>query len=919
MEKIPYFILALLISLVAGEAGFSSAVIGVQNIRGSRYKALAGLLFGPGVLIAAFLLLKGMAGPIPIAIAYLITLIHALYGFTHRLKVRGGVLVRCDGDGTDAVIPGGVTGIAGWVFKDHFRLLHVTIPDSVRAIGSGAFSGCGELRSVTIPAGVRSIEAHTFSGCRSLTSVIIPEGAGSIGEGAFAACAELKSVTVPESVVRIHPEAFKDCPKLTVICTEGSYAHRYCLEHDLSFIFDYQFEAFHGLLPPGFEKLASPFLADEEKPYIFISYSHKDRDTVLPILRDLYEEGWRVWYDEGLTIGDCYDETLEARVRGCAAFLLFVSRNSLNSFYCRENEIPWAVDAARPVIKCVLERGKDLDIPGGSVIGTVDKNSIPQALERVDGLMKGERRTAKGITVVVDPLARDGAGGDGFAYGLYSASGSVTARAILLEARNNGCAVYDAAEQGPDEDKLRNCACLVVFLDKAFLADKGLTDTLLGAYRSGRDMAVCQLEAIGDEDLPQELIGLHKMQWLNYAFGINADMNTKLARHLQKRGCRDTAALPGFKYEKTDEGIVITRYTGMDPEPRIESGYGGTPVIEIADHAFANCACLKNVVIPENVVRIGNGAFENCGNLLHVTLPGSLVSIGEGAFALCVALTSVTIPEKVTRISAGLFRNCGGLKTVALPENVTQIGDGAFKGCEKLDTVNIPSGISRIGKYAFEGCEDLKAFPFPEGITRIEEGSFKGCFRLRSFTLPDSLLVIGDSAFEGCYKPASLTLPGCVTSIGPFAFKKCSGLKSVTLPDSLLRMGEGAFEACMALGSIVIPGGVREIEKGVFKACEKIRTAALPDGLVSIGDEAFCYCHGLTSVNIPAGVTSIGAHAFDRCFTMKSLFIPDSVTDIGEMAFYGCDKSFTVLCPPHSHARDYCLRNGIRSGAPASR
>ena len=221
-----------------------------------------------------------------------------MHGFTHRLKVRGGVLVRCDGDGTDAVIPRGVTGIAGWVFKDHFRLLHVTIPDSVRAIGTGAFSGCGELRSVTIPAGVRSIEAHTFRGCRSLTSVIIPEGAGSIGEGAFAACAELKSVTVPESMVRIHPEAFKDCPKLTVICAEGSYAHRYCLEHDLSFIFDYQFEAFHGLLPPGFEKLASPFLADEEKPYIFISYAHRDRERIAPILRQLTALRYRVpqWY-----------------------------------------------------------------------------------------------------------------------------------------------------------------------------------------------------------------------------------------------------------------------------------------------------------------------------------------------------------------------------------------------------------------------------------------------------------------------------------------------------------------------------------------------------------------------------------------------------------------------------------------------
>ena len=78
-------------------------------------------------------------------------------------------------------------------------------------------------------------------------------------------------------------------------------------------------------------RCGAPFLADEESPFIFISYSHKDRDTVLGIIKELYESGWKIWYDEGLTIGDSYDETLETHVRNCAAFLLFVTENSLQS------------------------------------------------------------------------------------------------------------------------------------------------------------------------------------------------------------------------------------------------------------------------------------------------------------------------------------------------------------------------------------------------------------------------------------------------------------------------------------------------------------------------------------------------------------------------------------------------------------
>ena len=76
---------------------------------------------------------------------------------------------------------------------------------------------------------------------------------------------------------------------------------------------------------------------------------------------------------------------------------------------------------------------------------------------------------------------------------------------------------------------------------------------------------------------------LDKMHALNFVHGITPDMNKKLTRHLQKRGCRNAAALPGFEYEKTDEGIVIKKYTGTDPEPKLEREYDGIPVVEIAE------------------------------------------------------------------------------------------------------------------------------------------------------------------------------------------------------------------------------------------------------------------------------------------------------------------------------------------------
>ena len=35
------------------------------------------------------------------------------------------------------------------------------------------------------------------------------------------------------------------------------------------------------------------------RPFLFISYAHKQSDAVVSTIRILHEKGWRLWYDEG--------------------------------------------------------------------------------------------------------------------------------------------------------------------------------------------------------------------------------------------------------------------------------------------------------------------------------------------------------------------------------------------------------------------------------------------------------------------------------------------------------------------------------------------------------------------------------------------------------------------------------------------
>ena len=34
------------------------------------------------------------------------------------------------------------------------------------------------------------------------------------------------------------------------------------------------------------------------RPYLFISYAHKQSEEVVSTIRILHENGWRLWYDE---------------------------------------------------------------------------------------------------------------------------------------------------------------------------------------------------------------------------------------------------------------------------------------------------------------------------------------------------------------------------------------------------------------------------------------------------------------------------------------------------------------------------------------------------------------------------------------------------------------------------------------------
>lgn len=100
---------------------------------------------------------------------------------------------------------------------------------------------------------------------------------------------------------------------------------------------------------------------DESKPYIFISYSHRDSEKVVEIINNLRDRGYNVWYDEGIDPGTEWDENIADHVQNCSYFIAFVSNNYIGSKNCKD-ELNYSRDLDKDQLLVYLE---NVDLPGG--------------------------------------------------------------------------------------------------------------------------------------------------------------------------------------------------------------------------------------------------------------------------------------------------------------------------------------------------------------------------------------------------------------------------------------------------------------------------------------------------------------------------------------------------------------------------
>lgn len=385
---------------------------------------------------------------------------------------------------------------------------------------------------------------------------------------------------------------------------------------------------------------------DTSLPYVFISYAHRNSATVFPIIERLAERGVRFWYDGGIEPGKEWASDIERHLVECEVFLLFLSRDSIDSLNCRE-EFALARETRRNILVCYLEdirpeelkHGLRLQIPSHQCIFLSRFNDAEGIADAICG--------AKMILPCIAPVEEQ-----------------------RTESEHSDCTTVGAGKS-PAAD----VATPKLPRTKWFIA-----------------------EAIAKT--ATKVIESRKKAYLRTLSPTTPRITTRRT----DVGGADKGKTP-LRYSEglliNEMGLLLGIGSCKDRHLVLPDGVRG-----IANGAFRGCKEIESVVFPLGLSVIPSDAFRGCKNLKSITLSAYTETIGARAFYNCVQLESILyivdghIPFEphVKYIGPKAFMNCKNLRTNT-PQTLVTLGEKAYYNCKRAEGT-FGMSIREIGRLA---------------------------------------------------------------------------------------------------------------------------------------------------------------------------------------------------------------------------
>lgn len=259
-----------------------------------------------------------------------------------------------------------------------------------------------------------------------------------------------------------------------------------------------------------------PVAYEGKEPYVFVSYSHKDKAEVLRYVDALEKNGFRVWFDGGVEVGSEWPEYIANHLANCTCVMAFVSKNFVESENCRR-ELTLSQELKKGQLNIYIKGTTKEDLPMGMRL----QLGLNQALFRSnfdsDAAFIGELSKAKMLvecraksekrTKIVPPKENEP-----YLFVSYAQKDREEVDRYVAALQKRGIAVWHPADLnawgvGAEEihNYLKKSVCVLSFLSPAFAQSEWCLRELDLAFRDNKRVVPVYLQDLEPRDLPDEL------------------------------------------------------------------------------------------------------------------------------------------------------------------------------------------------------------------------------------------------------------------------------------------------------------------------------------------------------------------------------------------------------------------------------
>lgn len=165
--------------------------------------------------------------------------------------------------------------------------------------------------------------------------------------------------------------------------------------------------------------------------------------------------------------------------------------------------------------------------------------------------------------------------------------------------------------------------------------------------------------------------------------------------------------------------VTLTHYLGSDKKIVIPSSLTIDHTIyrvTTISAYFGNAEAEEIAFASDSVISMLEPyAFAGCASLKKIHMPDGIQSMGDSVFEGCVSLEDVRLPSLLNSLPAYAFSGCTGLKEITVPSSVANVGHAAFLGCSSLNRLNIDfTTASPLGLSALVGADPSLVIVVPE-------------------------------------------------------------------------------------------------------------------------------------------------------------------------------------------------------------